>query len=65
MTKKIYKISGMDCASCAQMIELDLEDAGFKATCSYPKEELEIETDEGDEKKIHEVIKKSGYTIVD
>jgi copper chaperone CopZ len=65
MKKVIYKIEGMDCAACAQMIELDLEDAGITAKCSYPKETLEIESeiDSSVEEKILEVIKTSGYKL--
>ncbi len=64
-TKKTYKVAGMDCASCAAMIELDLEDIGVKAKCSYPKETLEIEFDpqQTKEEKIKEVIKSSGYSL--
>lgn len=60
--KKTYKIGGMDCASCASLIELDLEDAGITAACSYPKEELEI-TGDHDTKKVIEIVKKAGYSI--
>ena len=65
MIQKSYKISGMDCASCASLIELDLEDAGVKATCSYHKETLSVEFDEGkiSEDKIHEVVKTGGYSL--
>ncbi len=64
MTKKVYKIQGMDCDSCAKMIELDLEDAGFNASCSYKKELLEVETGTiEDEKKVAEIVKKSGYNL--
>jgi copper chaperone CopZ len=60
--KKIYKIKGFDCASCAAMLEMDLEEVGIKAKCSYPLETLEIE-DDHDEKKVIEIVKKSGYSI--
>jgi copper chaperone CopZ len=60
--KKTYKIKGMDCTSCASMIELDLEDAGIKAKCSFPKETLEIEEDH-DPKKVVEIVSKAGYSI--
>lgn len=59
---KIYKIKGFDCASCASLLEMDLEDAGIKAKCSYQKESLEIEGDH-DSKKVVEIVKKSGYSI--
>lgn len=60
--KKIYKIKGMDCASCASLLEMDLEDIGIKASCSYPKSTLEVEGGH-DAKKIEDVVKKSGFTI--
>ena len=60
---KIYKIDGMDCASCASMIEIDLEDAGIKSKCSYAKKTLEIKSDHYI-KKVKEIVTKSGYTIV-
>lgn len=65
MIKKVYKVNGMDCVSCAQMIELDLEDLGVKAACSFPKETLEVEFDpkKTSENKIKEIVKSSGYTI--
>lgn len=52
----------MDCASCAALIELDLEDAGIAAKCSYAKGELEVEG-EHDKNKVEEIVKKSGYSI--
>jgi copper chaperone CopZ len=59
---KNYKIVGMNCASCASMIELDLEDAGIKAKCSYPNSTLEIK-ETHDPKKVVETLKKSGYSV--
>lgn len=52
----------MDCASCASMIELDLEDAGIKCSCSYANSTLKIDKDH-DPKKVTEIVKKSGYSI--
>lgn len=66
MSKKIFKISGMDCDACAKMIELDLEDAGISCSCSYATQGLEVEINNKDEYiKVVEVIKKSGYGITD
>ncbi len=66
--KKIFKISGMHCASCATIIDLDLEDLkGIKrALTSYAKSELSVEYDENlvSEKEIMGSIKKSGYSVV-
>lgn len=59
---KLYKITGLDCASCASMIELDLEDVGIKASCSYPNETLEVEETHNFD-KIKKVVEKSGYCI--
>ena len=65
MIKKFYKIVGMDCAACASLIELDLEDAGIKASCNYPKETLEVEFDETKvpEEQIKNVVKSGGYEL--
>lgn len=65
MTKKIYKIEGMHCTSCALMIESDFEDAGVKAKCHYAKQTLEVEFDEKKikEKKITDVVLRAGYRI--
>jgi copper chaperone CopZ len=61
MTK--YKIKGMDCPSCATMLEVDLEEVGIKCKCSYQKEEIEVE--EGHDKaKVIEIVSKSGYSII-
>lgn len=48
------------------MIESDLEDAGFKASCNYPKATLEVEFDQQliNENKIREVVKASGYELI-
>ena len=66
MKKKIYKVSGMDCASCASLLELDLEDAGFKASCSYPKEALEVEIEGGKQKEeeVRRIVERSGYKLI-
>lgn len=63
--KKIYKISGMDCPSCATLLEMDLQDAGISCKCSYAKETLEIEyiNSEQEEIKVIEIIKKTGYNL--
>ena len=67
MTKKEYKVVGMDCPSCAMLIEGELEDAGVEnASCSYAEEKLLVEFDEEqiDETKIEEVIKQTGYSLL-
>ena len=62
MKKTTYKVKGFDCASCASLLEMDLEDAGIKASCSYTKETVEIDGNH-DKKKVIEIVKKSGYSI--
>ncbi len=62
MKNTTYKIKGMHCASCASMIELDLEDAGISCKCSYAKSTLEVEGVH-DPIKVLEIVKKSGYSI--
>jgi copper chaperone CopZ len=62
MMTKTYKIKGMDCPSCASLLELDLEDAGVKAKCSYPKSTIEVEGD-GNFVNIKKVVEKSGFQI--
>ncbi len=66
MTKKTYKVQGMDCTSCALVIEGELEDAGVRAACSYVKETLEVEYDEHavTEEKIVSVVSQAGYSII-
>jgi len=59
---KFYKIGGMDCDSCAKMIELDLEDVGISAKCSYSKGLLEVKNDH-DSNEVIEIVKKAGYTL--
>lgn len=59
---KTYQLTGMDCPSCAAMLECDLEEAGCRAKCSYAKSILEIDGNH-DEKKIMDIIKKAGYGI--
>ena len=52
----------MDCASCATLIQIDLEDAGYKCKCSYSTEELEVHGDH-DIDKVKEIVIKTGYTL--
>lgn len=62
--KVTYHISGMDCDSCAKMIELDLEDAGIAGSCNYGKCSLEVEIkDDKDHKKVKEIVEKGGYKL--
>lgn len=60
--KKTYKIKGMHCASCATLIQMDLEDAEINCICSYASERVEIEG-EHDIKKVIDIVKNAGYTL--
>lgn len=66
MTQKTYKVSGMHCASCATMIELDLEDEGITAKCNYAQQVLKVSFDDTkiEEDKIKKVVEQSGYTLI-
>lgn len=65
MVKKVYKVVGMDCTSCAMLIESDLEDAGVKSSCRYATQLLDVEFDEQktSEQHIKEIVQKSGYSL--
>ncbi len=62
MTKKTYKVSGMDCDACAKLIELDLEDAGITANCSYQKQEIVVDEATSFE-RLKDIVKKGGYEL--
>lgn len=65
MTKKLFKISGMHCTSCAMNIDGELEDTnGIKeSNTNYAKSQTEVEFDQEkvSDKAIIEIIKKVGY----
>ena len=65
MTKKIFKISGMHCTSCAMNIDGELEDTdGIKeSNTNYAKSQTEVEFDPEkiSDKVITEIIRKVGY----
>lgn len=66
MIRKEYKVVGMDCPSCAMLIEAELEDAGVEnAKCSYAEERLTVDFDEEkiNETEIKDVVKNTGYTL--
>ncbi len=65
MKKKTYKISGMHCASCAMLIEGELEDVGMKATCSFAKQIVEVESDEAslNDEKVKAAVERAGYSL--
>ena len=66
MKKIVLNISGMHCASCSQIIEMNLADLVKSAKVSHVRGIAEIEFDEKkvSEKKIKEIIEKGGYKIL-
>ncbi len=64
--KKIFKITGMHCNSCANLIEESLKELdGVKsvsASYSKGKAEVEFDSDKVSEQKIKAVIEKHGYS---
>lgn len=64
--KKIFKISGMHCNSCAKMIEGELEDKVEKVSVDFKKGQAIVEFDENEisEKEIKSIIETlGGYKI--
>ncbi len=61
--KKTYKLKGMNCNSCAMLIEKSLKDKVNHVSASYSKEEAIVDFDENkiSEKEIIEEIEKLGY----
>jgi copper chaperone CopZ len=49
-TKKILKVKGMHCTSCASLLECELEDAGIEAKVNFAQETVEIKWE--DETKV-------------
>lgn len=64
-TKKIYQIDGMHCASCAMLIEGELEDRGIVGRCSFAKQTLEVDTEDGQapDKAVKEAVEAAGYQL--
>lgn len=65
--KKIFKIKGMHCNSCASLIHNSLKDRVNSISVSYAKEQAEIDFDENkiSEDEIKSKIEKAGYSIAD
>jgi len=61
--KKILKIEGVHCSSCAMMIEGELLDAGIKCKCSFTNQQIEVE-EKADEEKVKKLISDLGYSVL-
>lgn len=59
---KIYKIKGMDCPSCATLLECELEDVGIKAKVNFAKQTLETKKD-SDKRIIYDIVNKLGHVL--
>ncbi len=68
MIKKVFKITGMHCTSCAMNIDGELEDTGkvkdVKTNYAKAITEVEFDTDHISEIEIIEIIKKVGYDAI-
>jgi len=64
-TKKIYKIKGMHCPSCAMLIEGELEDREIKGVCNYAKQTVEVvgAINSDIDKKVKEAVEGAGYSL--
>lgn len=64
-TKHTYKIAGMHCASCAMLIEGELEDRGIFGRCSFAAQTVEVEAEPS--KKLDDMVKQAvaaaGYSV--
>ncbi|NWJ46860.1 MAG: heavy-metal-associated domain-containing protein [Chloroflexi bacterium] len=67
MAKKLFQIEGMHCASCALLIDEELEElSGIRrARTSYARQQAEVEYDEQqvNEQKIIATISGVGYKV--
>lgn len=61
--KKILKIKGMHCNSCAQLIENELKDKvdGINVSYSKGKADIKFDSEKISDKEIIDIIKKHGY----
>lgn len=55
----------MHCASCAMLIEGELEDRGIVGRCSFAKQTVEVEgvNDRDMDKKVKEAVEGAGYSL--
>ena len=63
--KKILKIEGMHCSSCAFGVEMLLNTKGVKSKVDFDSKKAEIEFDESKTsiEEIKKEIEKSGYKV--
>src|SRR3989344_2518853 len=61
--KKTFKIKGMNCNSCAMLIEKELKENVNHVSASYAKEQAEVDFDENkiSEKEVKDKIEESSF----
>jgi copper chaperone CopZ len=61
--KKVFKVEGMTCNSCANLIEDNLKDKVRSVSASYVKNEVSVDFDESkiSEKEIFDIFEKGGF----
>jgi sulfite exporter TauE/SafE/copper chaperone CopZ len=61
--KKVFKVEGMTCNSCARLIEDSLKDKVRSVSASYPKSEVMIDFDESkiSEEEINDIFESGGF----
>lgn len=63
--KKVYKIEGMHCASCAKLIEMELKDKVKNISVNYKTGNAIIEfNNKISENEIKKIIIKAGYKVI-
>ncbi|MFZ5534747.1 MAG: cation transporter [Patescibacteria group bacterium] len=64
-TTKTYQIAGMHCASCAMLIEGELEDRGIIGRCSFAKQTLEVDTEDAEavDMTVEDAVTAAGYRV--
>ncbi len=67
MIKKTLKLNGLHCSSCAMLIEGELEDIGVQAACSWAKQVVHVEYEEGslEDRDIKDAVVRAGYSVVE
>jgi copper chaperone CopZ len=64
--KKIFKIKGMHCESCAKLIEMELKDKVKNISVNYEtgKAIIEFDNNKISENEIKNIITKAGYKTI-
>ena len=64
MTKHVFHVRGMHCASCAILIEGELADRGIDGVCDARTNMLTVESSTTlSDEDVHAAVKAAGYRI--